>query len=514
MNKTLVILLLLLPVGLVGCGENNNPANNSAKNPVKGLTIENVSGTYERVDGLDFKLVIEKSGTFKDYFQHLFEDISGATFAEQASGNCKIVEKEVHFHYQTPADLAESGRVQIFRVQQDGSLALIAVILNGKRHDLTTEQQAETVDWIKRSDSVATTGFRIVKLKPRPARSKEQDEELSDILDAFPSADPTSAPESDSSSVAPLSPQAKAHIKATWSRIDNLESALAFYYFDMQAFPSTADGLAALLKPPADKNKARKWDGPYLKDEIIPADAWDNTFVYEYDLPRRQDFPHISSLGSDGLAKTEDDIVNWGAAATKRRAAEEEMMEADTISDSSLSPQPATEAIPPKKETLVWVSDPGNPQNVLVEQRIRRELRKPTGELTEADLEKVEDLSLILSKITDEGLQEVAKLKRLRSLRLIKTNISDMGLRQVAKLPKLRRLWIDATKITDAGLKEVAKLQQLGDLGLSTTQVTDAGLKELAKLKNLYEVNLRGTKVTKAGVAALQKVLPDCRILH
>ena len=136
MKKTLSILLLLSLV--VGCGENNNPANNSANKPVKGLTIENVSGTYERVDGLHFKLVIQKSGTFKDHFQYLFADISGSTFAEQSSGNCQIVEKEVHFHYQTPADFAESGRVQIFRVQQDGSLALIAAIVNGKRHDLST----------------------------------------------------------------------------------------------------------------------------------------------------------------------------------------------------------------------------------------------------------------------------------------------------------------------------------------------------------------------------------------
>ena len=58
MKKTLSILLLLSLV--VGCGENNNPANNSANNSVKGLTIENVSGTYERVDGLHFKLVIQK----------------------------------------------------------------------------------------------------------------------------------------------------------------------------------------------------------------------------------------------------------------------------------------------------------------------------------------------------------------------------------------------------------------------------------------------------------------------
>ncbi len=134
MNKTLAFLLLL-PVGLVGCGENNKPVNNSVNNsankPVKGLTIENVSGIYERdVDGMKFKLVIDKSGTFKDCFQYLFEDLSGSTFMEQAGGKCKIVEKEVHFHYESPADFVERGHVAIFRVQQDGGLAVIAAIVN------------------------------------------------------------------------------------------------------------------------------------------------------------------------------------------------------------------------------------------------------------------------------------------------------------------------------------------------------------------------------------------------
>ncbi len=514
MNKTLAILLLLLPVGLVGCGENDN---DSAKNAPQGLTIESLSGVYERdVDGMKFKLVIDKSGTFKDYFQNLFDDLSGSTFMEQAGGTCTIVEKEVHFSYDSPADFVKRGHVSIFRLQQDGSLTLIAAIANQERHDLSEEQQAETLDWQKRSDDVANKGFRIVNPKPRPATPSGQDEGISELLDNSPAV-------TDSSSRPPLSPRAKAQIKVTWSRMKNLESALASYYFDMQAFPSTADGLAALLNPPADKNKARKWDGPYLEGEIIPADAWENTFVYEYGLRRGQDFPHISSLGSDGLAKTEDDILNWGAAATKRRAAEEEMMEMETGSDSSLSPepaviseaQPATKVIPLKKETLVWVSDPDNPQNVLVEQKIRNKLNKPTGELSGADLEKVEDL-VFFSKlnINDQGLKELAKLKRLRRLLLVKTDITDAGLREMVKLPELVSLTISGSDITSVGLKELTNLPNLEDLGLMASKITDEGLRELAKLKNLYSLNLGGTKVTKAGVAALRKVLPNCEIKH
>ena len=199
MNKTLAILLLLLPVGLVGCGENDD---DSAKNAPQGLTIESLSGVYERdVDGMKFKRVIDKSGTFKDYFSNLFDDLSGSTFMEQAGGTCTIVEKEVHLHYQTPADLAESGRVQIFRVQQDGGLAVIAAILNGKRHELSEEQQQEeTHVWLKRSDDVANKGFRIVKPKPMPTVSKEQEEAFLDLIDSSEGGEATDASEGSASS--------------------------------------------------------------------------------------------------------------------------------------------------------------------------------------------------------------------------------------------------------------------------------------------------------------------------
>ena len=111
-----------------------------------------------------------------------------------------------------------------------------------------------------------------------------------------------------------LNTQAKADIKTTKTQIANLEAALKMYKVDMRSFPSTEDGLAALIKPPADENKARKWDGPYLDDEIIPGDAWDNAFVYEYlppEPPATRDFPRISSMGPDGLPNSEDDIINW-----------------------------------------------------------------------------------------------------------------------------------------------------------------------------------------------------------
>ena len=174
--------------------------------------------------------------------------------------------------------------------------------------------------------------------------------------------------------------------------------------------------------------------------------------------------------------------------------------------------------------------------DAIVEKAVRIELKKPEGELAEKDLKKVTFLSLTATRITNQGLKEVAKLEKLKVLWLRYEQITDAGLKEVAKLQQLEQLYLFHTKITDAGLKELAKLQNLKYLHLTETKITDAGLKEVTKLKNLTSLDLRGTqitdeglkevaklqkleklslwdtKATKAGVAELKKALPKCRI--
>jgi hypothetical protein len=93
----------------------------------------------------------------------------------------------------------------------------------------------------------------------------------------------------------------------------------------------------------------------------------------------------------------------------------------------------------------------------VVDEVVREQLDKPTGELTEANLASVTYLGLIETKITAAGLKEMVKLRNLTSLYMFRT------------------------KITDAGLKEIAKLQHLTDLSLSYTKITDENAAELKK---------------------------------
>jgi general secretion pathway protein G len=110
-----------------------------------------------------------------------------------------------------------------------------------------------------------------------------------------------------------LGSQKKADIKAAMTQIGNLESALELYAVDMRTFPSTEDGLQAMLVSPSDNERtAKKWDGPYLDDDVLPLDPWDNPYEYEYPpTNNKRDFPDIWSLGPDGEADTDDDIANW-----------------------------------------------------------------------------------------------------------------------------------------------------------------------------------------------------------
>lgn len=115
-----------------------------------------------------------------------------------------------------------------------------------------------------------------------------------------------------------LGKKKKADINLTRIQIDSFESALQDYYLDMRKFPATEDGLQALLEQPSDESAARKWAGPYLDDDVLPLDPWDNPYEYEYPPANNtRDIPDIWSNGPDGEADTDDDITNWRAGSSE-----------------------------------------------------------------------------------------------------------------------------------------------------------------------------------------------------
>ena len=85
----------------------------------------------------------------------------------------------------------------------------------------------------------------------------------------------------------------------------NIATALKLYELDNGVFPTTEEGLDALLTAPA---SAKNWKGSYLEKK--PIDPWGN--LYQYKSPgthRTQDYD-LYSLGRDGV-ESGDDVVNW-----------------------------------------------------------------------------------------------------------------------------------------------------------------------------------------------------------
>jgi len=97
--------------------------------------------------------------------------------------------------------------------------------------------------------------------------------------------------------------------KAAILQIEEFSTALDLYHLDGGRYPSTADGLNALIEKPS---SARIWNGPYLKKKVIRDDPWGNP--YHYASPGEHSDFDLFSLGRDGRegGEGEDgDVLSW-----------------------------------------------------------------------------------------------------------------------------------------------------------------------------------------------------------
>jgi general secretion pathway protein G len=97
-------------------------------------------------------------------------------------------------------------------------------------------------------------------------------------------------------------------------QIEQLEQALKLYYLDNGEYPTTEQGLNALVEKPATEPVPKRWkEGGYLEKKKIPADPWDNPFVYVSPGVHNKDFDLVS-YGADGEEGGEGkyaDIESW-----------------------------------------------------------------------------------------------------------------------------------------------------------------------------------------------------------
>ncbi|RYF05098.1 MAG: type II secretion system protein GspG [Oxalobacteraceae bacterium] len=87
----------------------------------------------------------------------------------------------------------------------------------------------------------------------------------------------------------------KSEVTVAKAQIEAFEKSLDTYRLDVGRYPTTEEGLNALMAAPP--TAAAKWNGPYLK-KGVPADPWGH--AYQYRAPGSKSEYEILSLGKDG----------------------------------------------------------------------------------------------------------------------------------------------------------------------------------------------------------------------
>jgi len=115
-----------------------------------------------------------------------------------------------------------------------------------------------------------------------------------------------------------LGTQKKADVNSAKAQIGMVKGCLQSFHLDMKRFPTTEEGLNALIAPitggaeGAETVAAPNWGGPYTESGELPSDPWGNPYQYAYPPTHSKgDFPDIWSMGPDGQDNTEDDVCSW-----------------------------------------------------------------------------------------------------------------------------------------------------------------------------------------------------------
>jgi len=98
-------------------------------------------------------------------------------------------------------------------------------------------------------------------------------------------------------------------VKAAKVQLEDLAQTLDMYKLDVGSYPTSEQGLNALIESP---DGAQRWNGPYLRKSKVPLDPWNQE--YKYTSPGEHGKFDIVSLGADGKegGEGEDkDLNSW-----------------------------------------------------------------------------------------------------------------------------------------------------------------------------------------------------------
>lgn len=106
-----------------------------------------------------------------------------------------------------------------------------------------------------------------------------------------------------------------AKVSAAKIQIESLSSALKMYKLDNGTYPSTEQGLEALVSQPQSGDIPKRWkEGGYIDGKRVPQDPWHHDYIYMYPSAQDPTGFDIISYGADGQAGGDGynkDITNW-----------------------------------------------------------------------------------------------------------------------------------------------------------------------------------------------------------
>jgi general secretion pathway protein G len=99
-----------------------------------------------------------------------------------------------------------------------------------------------------------------------------------------------------------------ARISKAKGDIATFRGQLGAYEVDNGKYPTSDQGLKALLVKPATPPEAKGWKGPYIEGSDLSKDSWGNDYQYVYPGIKNSAGYDLFSFGPDGQGGTEDDI--------------------------------------------------------------------------------------------------------------------------------------------------------------------------------------------------------------
>ena len=118
--------------------------------------------------------------------------------------------------------------------------------------------------------------------------------------------------------------QTAEHVKSQ-ADIKGLETAIETYRLDNGLYPTTDQGIEALIRKPASEPMPSNWNGPYIKGQSsVPKDRWGHEYLYLQPGAHNPDSFDLWTRGQDGQDGGEGpnaDVGNWSTESESQQAA-------------------------------------------------------------------------------------------------------------------------------------------------------------------------------------------------